>query len=127
MFGRLLLRLLLCYNERFCPLFTFICCFSDKTFHKIFRKLAAGVCLFSLFFFSLRFTHRASEALLRSASMLNVSIVMLPDKTWPAVGTQLHLGSGKCSTVLSLPQQKRTIANLMWKGCERAGFLKRCY
>lgn len=38
--------------------------------------------------------------------MLNVSIVMLPDKTWPAAGTQLHLGCGKCSTVLSLPQQK---------------------
>lgn len=38
------------WSLHFCSLFTFICCFSDKTFHKIFRKLAAGVCLSSLFF-----------------------------------------------------------------------------
>lgn len=63
---------------------------------------------FGYLLFFLRFAHSASEALLRSASMLNVSAVMMSDKTRLAVGTQLHLECGKCSRGLSLPQQSYT-------------------
>lgn len=49
--------------------------------------------------------------------MLNVSVVMLSDKTRLAAGAQLHLGCGKCSRCLSLPQQSCTKSCLQSCAC----------